>query len=228
MLFRQKRSKIMNQTINPSANPPVTPKDAAAMILLRDPADPKVFWVKRAKTLAFMANYHAFPGGQRDAADSEVPILNAGNVPDAMMRVTAIREIFEETGVLIARGVENLSEERRVAMRDELHSGQASFKELLERENLTLDANLVIEAPRWVTPATSPRRYNTRFFSAWLPEGQETEIIPGELEVGEWLRPKEALQKWIDGDCVSSRRSSARFRRWPRASKISPSECSAS
>ena len=192
----------MNQTINPSANPPVTPKDAAAMILLRDPADPKVFWVKRAKTLAFMANYHAFPGGQRDAADSEVPILNADNLPDAQMRVTAIREIFEETGVLIARGVENLSAERRAAMRDELHSGQASFKELLERENLTLDANLVVEAPRWVTPATSPRRYNTRFFAAWLPKGQETEVIPGELEAGEWLRPKEALQKWIDGDCV--------------------------
>jgi glyoxylase-like metal-dependent hydrolase (beta-lactamase superfamily II)/8-oxo-dGTP pyrophosphatase MutT (NUDIX family) len=192
----------MNQTINPPAKPPVTPKDAAAMILLRDPDDPKVFWVKRGKTLAFMANFHAFPGGQRDAADAEIPILNAENVPDAEMRVTAVREIFEETGVLIARGVESLSAERRAAMRDELHSGQASFKELLEREGLALDANLLTEAPRWVTPATSPRRYTTRFFAAWLPEGQETEVIPGELETGEWLRPKEALRKWIDGDCL--------------------------
>lgn len=172
------------------------------MILLRDPGDPKVFWVKRAKTLAFMANYHAFPGGQRDAADAEVPILNAENIPDAVMRVTAIREMFEEAGVLIARGVNKLSAERRAAMRDDLHSGQASLKELLEREGLDLDASLLIETPRWVTPASSPRRYNTRFFAAWLPEGQETEIIPGELESGEWLRPKEALQKWIDGDCV--------------------------
>ena len=89
------------------------------MILLRDPDDPKVFWVKRGKTLAFMANYHAFPGGQRDAADAEVPILNTENVPDATMRVTAVREIFEETGVLIARGVESLSAERRAAMRDD-------------------------------------------------------------------------------------------------------------
>jgi ribonuclease/clavin/mitogillin len=192
----------MNQTINPPVKPPATPKDAAAMILLRDPDDPKVFWVKRGKTLAFMANYHAFPGGQRDDADAEVPIFNAENVPDATMRVTAVREIFEETGVLIARGVESLSAERRAAMRDELHSGQASFKELLEREGLALDANLLVEAPRWVTPATSPRRYNTRFFAAWLPEGQETEVIPGELEAGEWLRPKEALRKWIDGDCL--------------------------
>ncbi len=192
----------MNQSTNPSAQTPVTPKDAAAMILLRDPGDPKVFWVKRAKTMAFMANYYAFPGGQRDAADAEVAILNAENDPDAVMRVTAIREIFEETGVLIARGVENLSAERRAAMREELHVQNASFNDLLEREGVTLDASLLLDAPRWVTPATSPRRYNTRFFSAWLPEGQETEIIPGELEAGEWLRPSEALQKWINGDCV--------------------------
>jgi glyoxylase-like metal-dependent hydrolase (beta-lactamase superfamily II)/8-oxo-dGTP pyrophosphatase MutT (NUDIX family) len=180
----------------------VTPRDAAAMILLRDPDDPKVFWVKRAKTLAFMANYHAFPGGQRDAADAEVPILNAENDPDAVMRVAAVREIFEETGVLIAHGVEKLSAERRAAIRQDLHSNQTSFRELLEREGLMLDASLLVEAPRWVTPATSLRRYNTRFFAAWLPEGQETEIIPGELEEGEWLRPREALQRWIDGDCI--------------------------
>jgi len=192
----------MTHPNNPPANQPVTPKDAAAMILLRDPADPKVFWVKRAKTLAFMANYHAFPGGQRDAADSDVPIINDEGLPDAVMRVAAIREIFEETGVLVARGVEHLPAERRAAMRQEFHSQQISFKDLLEREGLMLDASLLVEAPRWVTPATSPRRYNTRFFAAWLPEGQETEIIPGELEDGEWLRPKEALQKWVDGDCV--------------------------
>lgn len=192
----------MTQPNNPPAKQPVTPKDAAAMILLRDPADPKVFWVKRAKTLAFMANYHAFPGGQRDAGDAGITILNAEDMPDAVMRVTAIREIFEETGVLIARGVEKITAERRAALRDEFHSGQIPFKDLLEREGLTLDASLLVETPRWVTPATSPRRYNTRFFAAWLPEGQETEIIPGELEDGEWLRPREALQKWIDGDCV--------------------------
>src|SRR5574341_1039649 len=201
-LFCKEASESMTQPTNPSANQPVTPKDAAAMILLCDPADPKVFWVKRAKTLAFMANYHAFPGGQRDAADADVPIINGENLPDAVMRVAAIREIFEETGVLVARGVENLPAERRAEMRQEFHSHQISFKALLEREGLTLDASLLVEAPRWVTPATSPRRYNTRFFAAWLPEGQETEVIPGELEEGEWLRPREALQRWIDGDCI--------------------------
>jgi glyoxylase-like metal-dependent hydrolase (beta-lactamase superfamily II)/8-oxo-dGTP pyrophosphatase MutT (NUDIX family) len=172
------------------------------MILLRDPDDPKVFWVKRARTLKFMASYHAFPGGQRDASDASVPIINDQNLPDAVMRVAAIRELFEETGVLVARGVERLSNERRDQLRQEFIADQISFTDLLEREGLQIDTSLLTEAPRWVTPAQSPRRYDTRFFAAWLPEGQETEILPGELELGEWLRPAEALQKWIDGECL--------------------------
>src|SRR5215510_13352196 len=98
----------MTQPDNPPVKAPVTPKDAAAMILLRDPDDPKVFWIKRAKTLAFMANYYAFPGGQREPADAEVPILNPQGFDDVVMRVAALREVFEETGILIARGVERL------------------------------------------------------------------------------------------------------------------------
>lgn len=187
------------------AKPPVTPKDAAAIVLLRDPDDVKVFWVKRARTLSFMAHYHAFPGGQRDESDTQIPILNGVSTTDeksSVMRVAAIREIFEETGVLLARGVERLSPERRAEMRRELADDHTSFRHLLEREGLTLDGELLIEMPRWVTPPQLPRRYDTRFFAAWLPEGQETEIIPGELEEGEWLRPHEALQRWIDGGCL--------------------------
>ncbi|MEO6724155.1 MAG: NUDIX domain-containing protein, partial [Blastocatellia bacterium] len=188
--------------MNSTTMTPVTPKDAAAMILLRDRNDPKVFWVKRARTLRFMASYHAFPGGQRDAADADVAIINEQDLPEVVMRVAAIRELFEETGVLIARGAERLSNERLAELRQEFSDDQINFKNLLEREGLQLDASLLVEAPRWVTPAQMPRRYDTRFFAAWLPEGQETEIIPGELESGEWLRPPEALQKWIDGDCL--------------------------
>ncbi len=185
-----------------NAKQPVTPKDAAAMILLRNHDDPQVFLVKRAKTLAFMANYYAFPGGQRDAGDAETPVLNGDGIDDVVMRVCAIRELFEETGVLIARGAEGMPAKKLNTLRHELNSDQTSFKDLLARQGLALDANLLVEAPRWVTPAHSPRRYNTRFFAAWLPKGQETEVIPGELERGEWLRPKEALQRWVDGDCT--------------------------
>jgi glyoxylase-like metal-dependent hydrolase (beta-lactamase superfamily II)/8-oxo-dGTP pyrophosphatase MutT (NUDIX family) len=113
-----------------------------------------------------------------------------------------MREIFEETGVLLARGAERLTARQRAALREELCEDRISFKNLLAREGLTLDAAVLIEVPSWTTPASSPRRYNTRFFAAWLPAGQETEVIPGELESGEWLRPQEALQRWTDGDCL--------------------------
>ena len=188
--------------MNQQLKTPVTPKDAAAMILLRDPGDPKVLWVKRARTLAFMANYHAFPGGQRDAEDAEIPIINDEGLDDAVMRIVAIREIFEEAGVLIARGVEKLSTEKIAKLRRAHAADEISFKDLLESEGLELDASLLKEAPRWVTPPHMPRRYDTRFYSAWLPEGQDIEIIPGELEEGEWIRPDEALKRWVDGDCL--------------------------
>lgn len=170
------------------------------MILLRDREDPKVFWVKRSRTLRFMASYHAFPGGQRDEADAEVPIREG--VEDAVMRVAAIREIFEETGILIAEGVERLTSTRLAEMREALCADRISFREMLESEGLVIDPHRLTEAPRWVTPATMPRRYDTRFYAAWLPEGQEAHVIPGELEEGEWLRPHEALQRWVEGSCV--------------------------
>jgi endoribonuclease LACTB2 len=184
---------------------PVTPRDAAAVILLREPDDPKVFWVKRSYKLAFMGGFHAFPGGQMDADDAAIPLANCPVDPDgkaAAIRVCAIREIFEETGVLLAQGAESIPHAQRAELRQLLHDNQISFKGLLAKAGLTLDARLLAEIPRWVTPASSPRRFDTRFFTAWLPEGQETEILPGELETGEWLRPYEALQRWTEGGCL--------------------------
>ena len=182
--------------------PPAIPRDAAAMILLRDREDPHVFWVRRAPTLNFMAGYHAFPGGQRDEEDSLIPVRNSDDPEDAVMRVVAVRELFEETGVLIGRGVERLSPARLRQLREELCAGRIAFGDLLRQEQIELDASLLDEAPRWVTPPSHPRRYDTRFYACWLPDGQQTEILPGELESGEWLRPVDALRKWVDGEVV--------------------------
>ena len=184
----------------------VTPKDAAAMILLRDPDDPKVFWVKRSLALKFMGGYHAFPGGQRDVADAEIPVLHCEDREAAAMRVCAVREIFEETGVLIVRGVEKLSAQKIAAMREEFEAGRISFADMLTRNSLQIDAEMLIEAPRWVTPPPAPKRFNTFFFVAWVPECldgiQETNVIAGELESGEWNRPHEALNKWRRGEIL--------------------------
>jgi len=172
------------------------------MVLLRDPADPKVYWVKRSLKLSFMGGWHAFPGGQRDAGDYEVTILNCDDAEAAAMRACVVREVFEETGVLIARGVERLTADQLSSMRAALADDRVSFAALLERAGLTLDAELLTELPRYVTPPSMPKRFNTFFFAAWLPEGQEAEIIPGELHSGEWLRPREALGKWKRGETL--------------------------
>ncbi len=189
---------------------PATPRDAAAMILLRHPgqpeADPEVFWVKRSLALSFMGGWQAFPGGQRSPDDLVVPVANCDTPEAAAMQVCAIREAFEETGLLIATGVERLSRERLAFLREELAADRLEFSAILAREGLTIDANLLTEAPRWVTPATSPRRFNTFFYVAWVPDcldgEQQATVIPGELESGEWLRPADALEAWQRGEIL--------------------------
>jgi glyoxylase-like metal-dependent hydrolase (beta-lactamase superfamily II)/8-oxo-dGTP pyrophosphatase MutT (NUDIX family) len=181
---------------------PVTPKDAAAVVLLKNEHDPQVFWVKRGPSQRFMAGYHAFPGGQIDEDDASIKVLNCEDASTARVLACAAREIFEETGVLIAEGSELLSQDRLRRLREEVASGETPFSRLLEREGLRLNARRFILAPRWITPPHMQRRFDTRFLAAWLPEGQTTEVHLGELESGEWLSPREALARWRDGESL--------------------------
>ncbi|MEK6284926.1 MAG: MBL fold metallo-hydrolase [Acidobacteriota bacterium] len=180
---------------------PVTPKDAAAIILLKDPADPKVFWVKRSPKLKFMGGFHAFPGGQLDKEDSGIGVVG-GDGDEAVMRACAVREFFEETGVLLARGAERLSPAQISAKREAMQAGTKSFKHILEEDGLEIVGSHFEPAGRWVTPHFAPRRFDTWFFLAWMPEGQEALIETGELETGEWIRPGEALDRWRHSDII--------------------------
>jgi glyoxylase-like metal-dependent hydrolase (beta-lactamase superfamily II)/8-oxo-dGTP pyrophosphatase MutT (NUDIX family) len=150
----------------------------------------------------FMGGFHAFPGGQLDKEDAEVAVLNCEGRDAAAMRVCAAREYFEETGVLIARGAERLSKERLASQRAALAAGAKSFKQILDEDNLEMDGAALLAAGRWVTPPFAPRRFDTWFFLAWLPEGQEPLVEEGELEMGEWLRPSDALAKWRRGEII--------------------------
>jgi ribonuclease/clavin/mitogillin len=163
-----------------------TPRDAAAVILLDRPADPLVYWVRRHPSMAFQGNFQAFPGGQREAADGSI-------------ETAAVRELFEETGVLLATGAERLTTGERREMRRRLIDERAPFADLLAEHGLEVDESLLQPAGRWVTPPFSPRRFDTLFFTAWLPEGQEVELWEGELDSGEWLRPAEAIAAWETG-----------------------------
>jgi endoribonuclease LACTB2 len=179
------------------------PKDAASLILLRYPEDPEIYWVKRSEKLAYMGGFYVFPGGQRDAADSEVAVLNTDDPDAATMLVCAVRETLEEVGVLLATG-EGLrhSSSQLPHFQTELTQGTTSFKAILMSQGLMLDMAQFVMGGRWVTPPFAPRRFDTWFFIGWLPAGQEPTIAPGELTAGEWIRPQAALARWQRGEIM--------------------------
>lgn len=183
-----------------------TPRDAAAVVLLRhntDPANPEVFWVKRNEKLAFLGGFHAFPGGQIDAADAEVEVANAANKQTAIMIAGAARELFEELGVLVVRGGELLTRGQRVSLLDDLESGRMSWPKLLEHYELQLDANDFTFIGRWVTPPFSMRRFDTWFFLVNCPAKQEPTVVPGELVSGEWIAAKDGYDQWLQANITA-------------------------
>ena len=189
-----------------SERPLTTPKDAAAVILLRqdtDPANPEVFWVKRGDKLAFLGGFHAFPGGQIDATDTEVEVRNSPNPETATMISGAARELFEELGVLAVRGGEALTKGQRVSLLDDLESGRMSWPALLKHYELYLDADDFTYVGRWLTPPFNARRFDTWFFLVNCPAKQEPNVIAGELASGEWLTARKAYERWTSDQVVA-------------------------
>ena len=180
----------------PPPPPPARARPAAAVVLWRDGPDGReILWVRRGETLRFAGGFHAFPGGRVDEADAAVPVPGlAGD--EAAHHVAACRELFEEAGVLLARGAERLSAARRDEARRALLDGRLAFGDLLFQEGLALDPAALEPAGRWVTPAFFPVRFDARFYLARLPAGQEAAVWPGELSGGEFVSAGKALQAW--------------------------------
>src|SRR5205085_5460401 len=178
-----------------------TPKDAGSIILLKDADDPKLLWVKRSDRLAFMGGFHAFPGGQLDKGDLETPVAGCAG-DEAAMRACAAREVFEEVGVLLAGGASELSVAEIADARRRLAAGEKTFRQIISEHRLTLAGDALVAAGRWVTPPFAPRRFDTWFFLAVLPAGQEALVETGELETAEWVRPAEVLDRWQRGGII--------------------------
>ncbi len=181
--------------------PQSQPQDAAAVILLRssgNASEREVFWVKRNPKLVFLGGFYAFPGGQTEAADAEAPIQNSSDdQQSAAMISCAAREMFEETGVLLARGAETLTVGQRASLLDDLNSARMSWPQLLQHYGLYLDARDFTFAGRWVTPPFAPRRFDTWFFLVNCPPKQEPEVSgDAELVAGEWISPALGLERW--------------------------------
>jgi 8-oxo-dGTP pyrophosphatase MutT (NUDIX family) len=195
--------------------PAAEPRDAASVLLLRAaPGAPgvEVFMLRRARSMAFAPGASAFPGGSVDPRDAEDEVAWAGpdavawgrllDAPPGLARAlvcAAVRETFEESGVLLAGPaagtlVADTSGADWEADRTALLDRSLSLAQLLSRHGLVLRSDLLRPWARWITPVTEARRYDTRFFAAALPPGQRTRHVGGEAEQVAWTRPAEAIR----------------------------------
>ncbi len=181
--------------------PPAVPRlqDSAAIVLLRGAgAGLEVFWVKRGEAVGYMPGFHAFIGGKVNAEDAALEVAGATSDEDRLFRACALREAFEETGVLLGldgpAGLDDLP-----AARARLLAGQATFAALASEHGWRFRADALEFAGRWTTPPFAIQRFDTSFYLARVPAGQEPSIVPGELESGEWIAPYAALERWKRG-----------------------------
>ncbi|MGQ0846187.1 MAG: NUDIX hydrolase [Sporichthyaceae bacterium] len=194
---------------------PAPARDAATVALLRDtPAGVEVYTLRRQQKMAFAPGMYVFPGGSVDERDAHASIAWAGPpasfwaeafaVSEDLARAlvcAAVRETFEESGVLLAGSdassvVADTSGPDWEADRVALIAQQVSFAEFLDRRGLCLRADLLRPWAHWITPRAEPRRFDTRFFVAAMPAGQRTREFGEEADQVEWIRPAEAIERW--------------------------------
>ncbi len=180
-----------------------TPKDAAAVILLNDAGD-EVLWARRNPNLAFLGGWHAFPGGKLEASDALVEVKNCEDQELGKFIVCAVREAFEEVGVLLVRNGEKLTRGQRASLHDDLISGRMTFAEILGHWNLWIDAEDFQYTGFWTTPQFSPIRFKTRFFLARCPSKQTPFAAITELENVEFIQPNAALERWKKSEVLIS------------------------
>jgi glyoxylase-like metal-dependent hydrolase (beta-lactamase superfamily II)/8-oxo-dGTP pyrophosphatase MutT (NUDIX family) len=174
------------------------------VLLARGPGSREVFVVRRAPTLRFLGGFLAFPGGKVHSSDIELASSTPGLTAQ---HVAAVRELFEEIGVLLAHEAQggSLPEgEELIRLRRELMAEQITFNDLLAERGLHLKPEDLTHAGSLVTPPFSPNRFDTAFFVAVLPPGQTAEVWPGELTDGVWHSADEVLAEWMAGESLVS------------------------
>jgi glyoxylase-like metal-dependent hydrolase (beta-lactamase superfamily II)/8-oxo-dGTP pyrophosphatase MutT (NUDIX family) len=176
-------------------------RGSAAVVLVRGQgADLETWWVRRSDAVPHMPGFDAFIGGSVEPADAELPIEGAADEANRVLRACAIRETFEESGVLVAlAGTPRCSPERLLEARRLLLAGSAAFPELAWDCGWRFRADALEFAGRWQTPPFLPTRFDTTYFLARAPEGQEPAVRHGELASGEWIRPLDALDRYHQG-----------------------------
>lgn len=190
---------------------------AASVLVLDDRPDLQVLCLRRRTGSAFVGGMTVFPGGGIDDHDDDAayePLLHGRTraemvarlgTPDALAYwVAVVRETLEEVGVLLACDPAGAPAQPALAARHrhDIDRGHRRMLDVLQDESLRLEAGAVADIGRWVTPVGPPRRYDTRFFVARLPRGQEAAADEVEAVHAEWRRPADALEAWQRGELV--------------------------
>lgn len=182
-------------------------RDAATVVLLRDAATGIETWLlTRVKQMAFAAGMTVFPGGRVDDTDADLPFAGS-DISELAARFAcdetqtralvgaALRETFEETGVLLSSPPADLADRRM-----DVESAAISFADLLRENGLSLDASGLRPWSRWVTPPGETRRYDTRFFLVALPDGAEAQDVTTESSSAAWVSVGDALEQAQRGE----------------------------
>ncbi|MDB5808866.1 MAG: hypothetical protein JWN94_988 [Betaproteobacteria bacterium] len=193
----------------------LTPLPAATVTLVRDGEQGlEVLMMKRNMQSAFVPGRYLFPGGHVDPTDGLADIYSHCMGLDdaaASMRlgiesgglafwVAAIRECFEESGLLLAHGENGkpIAHERAAKLaqyRKAVAAGDHPFDTLLRDEGLTLEVDSLVYFAHWITPPGAPRRYDTRFFVAHAPAGQEAVHDNEEMTESVWINPRDGVER---------------------------------
>ena len=161
----------------------------AATVVLRDGDD--LLLVRRSAQQPFLGGFHGFPGGVVDRGDVDLPIL--GGDSDGL-RAAALRELFEETSILLTEPA--LPPEEQRALWDRCDRDGTSLETLLEDSGLRLDARGFVPGGNWLTPPFSLRRFDTHFFLVDVSEKREISLRSPEIAGWDWMPAGEALARW--------------------------------
>ncbi len=211
------------ESIDNVPDEPAKPRAAATVVLARDGvAAPEILLLRRVRNTGFVPGAYVFPGGRVDdvdghsdlvmladglsASEAESRLRHSGTHPPAIAYyMAALREAFEETGILLGRSVNGThamgaAEDPSVRqLRDALLDGGTTFESVIAEMGARLELNRMEYLAHWVTPAVEPRRYDTRFFLAGVPAGIEAAIHPSEMTDAVWLTAEAALARNHEG-----------------------------
>ncbi len=213
------------ETLDDPPDEPVVARPAATIVLLREGRgdEVEVLLLRRVRSAGFVPGAYVFPGGRVDADDATPALverlggvtapalagrlgLEADAVPPAeAYLIAALREAFEETGLLVGRRADGsllpgaADDPTLAAARDRVLADEDAFATVLEQLDAQLDGAAVEYVAHWITPEIEPRRYDTRFFAAAVGGEAPVSLHAAEMTDALWLRPSEALDRNVEG-----------------------------